>query len=143
MALLPAGPCFLCAGALGKIDSLHAARSALPDFVAAKETNRLDASLADCAVCRSRANDGVDCSLVGTPSHRNPRTNVRTRAARAVNRSHSCGMVLSREVILANEADIHLSAVDDHTGQSLGLHLARRGHRLVRGDLFRQTVHRT
>ena len=39
MALLSAGPRFLCAGALGKIDSLHAARGAIPDFVAAKETN--------------------------------------------------------------------------------------------------------
>src|SRR6266700_6923642 len=107
MALLPAGPDFLCAGALGKIDSLRAARGAVPDFVAAKETNRLAASLANCTICRSRTDDGFDRRLVGTLSRGNPRANVRARAAGAVNRGHSCGMVLFGEVILASEADVH------------------------------------
>src|SRR5438128_3491976 len=143
MALLPAGLGFLYAGAVGKIDSLHAARGALPDFVAAKETNRLAASLANCTVCRSRTDDGFDRSVVGTLSHGYPRPDVRARGAGAFNRGYSRGMVLSGVVILASEADFHLSAVDDHAERPPGVHLARCRHCLVRSDLFCQTAPRT
>jgi hypothetical protein len=113
VALLLAGLAFLSAGALQQIDRLHAACGALPDFVATEETNRLAASFANCAVCRSRVSDGFDGNLVGTLSSGHARADVCAWAAGAPNRCYSRRVVLSGQIILAGEADVHLSAVDD------------------------------
>ena len=113
MALLLAGLDFLSAGALQQGDRLYTAGGALPDFMATKETNRLAASFANCSIYRSRVSDGFDGDLVGTLSSIHAWADVCVWAAGALDRCYSRGVVLFGQIILAGEADVHLSAVDD------------------------------
>src|SRR5215831_8943778 len=79
--------------------------------MAAKETNRLAASFANCSIYHSRVGDGFNNDLVGTLSSIHPRADVCTWAAGALDRCYSRGVVLFREIILAGKPHVHLSAV--------------------------------
>src|SRR4029078_4464515 len=110
--------------------------------MAAKETNRLAASFANCSIYRSRVSDGFGGNLVGTLSSIHAWADVCVWAAGTLDRCYSRGVVLFGQIILADEANVHLPAVDDSDEQSVVLHLAGRWHRFVRSHLFRKALRR-
>src|SRR5207244_13128495 len=110
--LFPAVLDVRCSAALQQGDRLYAAGGALPDFLAANETPRLAANFANCSIYRSRVSDGFDGDLVGTLSSIRAWADVCVWAAGALDHCYSRGVVLFGQIVLAGQADVHLSAMD-------------------------------
>jgi len=137
MDLLLPGADFLCAGALGESNRLHAPGCIVLDSLVAEKADHDAPSYANCSFCRPRRWNGVTRSLVGTlPPGNEPRRVYLSQPDRA----NTCGepscLVLPEQNLLAFQSDLYLSEMEHFTGGLTQLHLVARRHRGVRGHLL-------
>src|SRR5580765_3500359 len=134
--LLP-GADFLCVGALGQSNRLHAPGRIVLDFLVAEKADHDAPSDANCSFCRPRHWHGVTRSLVGTlPSGNEPRRVCLPQPDRANSRGEPGCLVLPEQNLLAFRSDIYLSEMEHFTCGFTRLHLVARWHRGGRGHLL-------
>ena len=117
MDLLLPGADFLCAGALGESNRLHAPGCIVLDSLVAEKADHDAPSDANCSFCHPRHWNGVTRSLVGTlPSGNEPRRVYLPQPDRANPRGEPGCLVLPEQNLLAFQSDLYLSEMEHFTG---------------------------
>ena len=120
MDLLLPGADFLCAGALGESNRLHAPGCIVPDSLVAEKADHNASSHSDCSFCCAWDGHGVTRNLVGTlPSGNEPRRFYIPQSDRANPRGEPRCLVLPEQNLLAVQSDLYLSEMEHFTGDLL------------------------